>query len=485
MNESKRFVYYTCIVFHQNRLLLLMKKYFILLFFVLNIYTLLAQKKCNAVSIYFESNKCVLTRENTIEIKRVVSGVSPFKIAGVIIEGRSDTTGSEKANLILSQKRIDAALRSLKPLLDKNIPVESKNYGESNPASLTDMHRNRSIKIIFILDTLVNLAKQGEGEIWLNTKLLGYMDSCNFTLRVTPYINSYYNPAYYTYIPLSAKTGIVYKVQTFYNCFDVYIFPDSFYNPITHIGRFVPPADIWYCSADVDSINFSANTNMIQYDSISKNYYIITDCKTPGGACCAGAKKYCHSYTFVPEQTITHVTTLPYISDDYGLDTILVENEHVWQDWGCASSLKISLDSTPYLYSLAMFDSAYYYLKGKITQYRRTDTTTFEFLGEKYQTYEKIQIYQLQQKDYTSFASPTSKRLFVKTEPGYVPGYYLKEYDTLIPFEQIGKRKYRGFIIDFPTEFGLQQSDTIITQKDLRIRKRERKSATVFKIRFK
>lgn len=454
---------------------------FLLLLF--HTYNLHAQK-CNAVSIYFKTNKRTLTEENIAEIKRVITATPPFKIAGVVIEGRSDTTGAAKANLVLSQKRIDATLRTLKPLLDKNIPIEIKNYGESNPISLTDQSKNRSVKITFILDTLVNLAKQGEGEIWLNTKLLRNIDSCNFTVEITPYPNRHNER--YTSIPLAEKNGAYYHVTTFHNCFDVYVFPDSFYNPVTHIGRFDPPVFIAHCSNAADSMNFTYNADKMKHDPVSKSYYLIVDCTTPGGVCCGGVRHPCNSYVFVPEETMRHVTAFPYIDSYYKPDTIFVENERVWQDWGCVPSLIASLDTiTPYVYSVAMFDSAYYYLKGNIAQYKRTDTAVFIFLGEEYRVQFRTQIYQLNREDYISFASPTEKRLFIKAKRGYVPGYYLEHSDVFIPFKHIRNRKYRGYLIDFPTEFGLLQKDKgkLLYESELKKKLKTKKTKTLLKVK--
>ncbi|MFN8415629.1 MAG: OmpA family protein [Cytophagaceae bacterium] len=433
-------------------------------------------QECNAVSIYFGPGKYSLTKEDVIKIKHVISVASSYKIAKIIVEGHSDTTGSQKSNTILSQRRIDATVLALKPLLNSYTQIQTINNGELNPVSLTDLTLNRCTNITIILDTLINLGKQGEAELWLNTKkLLGEGKSCDFTMKVTGFNYKQWGDVYPA-IPLSDR-GKAYNVYIFNRCFSVYVLPDSFYNPVTHIGVFDPPLDLLHCSPDQDSLNFSYNADKILYDSISKSYYLIVDCHLPGGVCCAGAIPPCESIVFVPEQTMTHVTTFSYVRY-HRADTVVVRDELVWRDWKCTTNF----DESPNVYSIAMFDSTYYYLKGDIEQYKRTDTSSFLYLGEKYTRQYGQAIFQLKQEDYTSFTAPTGNYFVVKIKKGYVPGYYLNEYKKLIPFENIRKRKYKCYVIDFPTSIGLQKEDKVLLDKEVNIKKKTKKSGTYMKI---
>ncbi|WP_083921254.1 OmpA family protein [Cytophaga aurantiaca] len=440
---------------------------------------------CNEVSVYFKTNKSALTKQDAEKIKQSIASLKPFTFQSVRIEGYSDTTGSEKSNMLLSQKRIDAARRVLKPLIDTSVRIETINHGESKAASTNDLSKNRYAKITFVLDTLINIAEKGKGQIWLNLKSLYKPDLCNFQIRVWAYIRT--KSEYYSAIPIS-DTSNVYHVNTTNNCFNVYYFPKAFYNSITHIAKFPKAISIYSCSQSRDSINFSGYASEFQYDSISESYYLILDCNKTAGVCCA-TKGPCTSIFSVPEETSTHKTLLTRFAhfgyrEPQNGDTLFISDSLLWKKWYCDS-----FDYSDSIYSIAVFNSTYYYLNGKIRQYAVNDSLylrrgkfIFEMQGKKYYDTSATAFVILKRTDYTSFSSPTKKRLIVKAKRGSVPGYYVKEYDVVVPFEHVRGKRYIGYAINYPTEFGLQQNNTIIREKELNVKRKVKKSKTVIRL---
>jgi hypothetical protein len=442
--------------------------FLLLAFHVCNLYA----QTCNEVSVYFKPNKHTLTSQDVTEIQRTIVFMQPFTFHSIRIEGYCDTTGTEKSNSILSQKRIDSTQCALKLLIDTTVHIATINHGESDPLSLTDLSKNRRVRIVFVLDTLVNLVEKGKGEIWLNTKSFFCADSCH-SLRIVPQIDFKYTP----FIPMG-KDPEIYQIYVCHQClFGVYYFPKKFYNPLTHIGWF--PRHIKFRCDRSDSINFSQNADQMQYDSTSESYYIIYPCYQYPGVCC-DTRPNCTSFVFVPEETNTHKTSVRFYDHKaHQADTLFVSDSLVWKDWQCFSE-----EDSAGVYSIAMFDSTYCYLKGEIDKYRKKDTLSFEMNGEEYKYNSASNIYFLKQRDYTSFSSPTKNRLVVKAPRGYVPGFYLKDYNVIIPFEYIRKRKYKGYVIDYPFEFGLQHDTATIGTKELKVKKRIKKSKTVAKIKL-
>lgn len=433
---------------------------------------------CNEVPIYFKSNKYNLSVQDVTQIQKTIAFLGIFTFQSVLIEGYSDSIGTEKTNAILSQKRIDATLGVLKPLLEPAVRIETLNWGESRQISKTNLNENRCVKITFVLDTLVNLAKKGEGEIWLNTKSLDYFDFCNFYVRVLPRFD-HITESYSATLPLDTIPD-VYVIHMPNNCREVYYFPGSFYNPLTHIGKFTRHIPLLkrYYSKTTDSLDFTVNADKIKHDSITKSYYLIQECNHPGGWPCGGPIVFCNSLSFVPEETNSHQTKLTFYDfADREMDTIFVSDSLVWNDWKCMST-----KDSAYVYSIAIFDSTYHYLKGEIEQYRKGHNQ-FEMNDEKYNIHSAFNIYLLKRSDYISFSSHTNKRLFVKAKNGYVPGYYLKEYDTIISFEHIRGKRYKAYAIDYPIEFIIQNDTTIIEQKDLTIKQKVRKTKVWLKLK--
>ena len=113
---------------------------------LLNVCLVLAQNSSDQrIVVYFGNNMFVMDKS---ESKRLDSQLSCYHIREVTsVAGYTDSVGTQKSNLLLSQKRINWILNYLK----KNYPVRDnitvQNFGMSNPESRTDYALNRRVEI--------------------------------------------------------------------------------------------------------------------------------------------------------------------------------------------------------------------------------------------------------------------------------------------------------------------------------------------------
>lgn len=84
-------------------------------------------------NVFFELNAAELTRNSFVELDALVNYLTASANASIFIEGHTDNTGTESANLILSEKRARAIAQYL---IDKGIQKErisTKGFGASKP----------------------------------------------------------------------------------------------------------------------------------------------------------------------------------------------------------------------------------------------------------------------------------------------------------------------------------------------------------------
>ncbi|MCX2744042.1 OmpA family protein [Mangrovivirga sp. M17] len=105
------------------------------------------------VGVNFDVGKSQIEKENFATISKIEKVADIFEEASIIIEGHTDSQGSDKANLALSQDRADAVLTYL--LASTNIDksrFKTIGYGESKPVSNNETSlgrkQNRRIDVI-------------------------------------------------------------------------------------------------------------------------------------------------------------------------------------------------------------------------------------------------------------------------------------------------------------------------------------------------
>ncbi len=107
------------------------------------------------VGLNFASGSAELDTSNEFLLNQLARAIAIFPRCDVIVEGHTDSTGSDAMNLRLSQARADSVVKFL--TVDKNIPgfrIRAVGYGDSRPiANNEDVEgrdRNRRIDMLII-----------------------------------------------------------------------------------------------------------------------------------------------------------------------------------------------------------------------------------------------------------------------------------------------------------------------------------------------
>jgi len=126
--------------------------FFILLFFTSQI--TFAQEQ---FSIYFDTNKSILTPTENENLKQWVLDHQKVKI--VAINGFTDKDGSSELNDSLAQKRVDVIFSLIEKKLAIRSDFKSRSFGE-NHLQKQDKSKNRRVDIFYILQK--DLARENE-----------------------------------------------------------------------------------------------------------------------------------------------------------------------------------------------------------------------------------------------------------------------------------------------------------------------------------
>lgn len=106
------------------------------------------------LKVYFDTGKSVIKKQYYDELKMVGDGLNEHKNLKGVIEGHTDSVGSEKSNLALSQRRANA----VRDYIVKHFKISrkrlaAKGYGESKPiadnATAEGREQNRRIEAVF------------------------------------------------------------------------------------------------------------------------------------------------------------------------------------------------------------------------------------------------------------------------------------------------------------------------------------------------
>lgn len=111
------------------------------------------------VGIRFPPGRSTIDAAASALLKKVQEAINLFPGASLVVEGHTDSSGSDSANLILSQDRADAVRQHLVDALGLDPEkVSSVGYGESRPVASNETAagraRNRRIDLIIHVDPI-------------------------------------------------------------------------------------------------------------------------------------------------------------------------------------------------------------------------------------------------------------------------------------------------------------------------------------------
>ena len=84
-------------------------------------------------SIYFEFNKATITKESQLSLNKIVNVLNEYPEMKLDIGAHTDNKGSDKYNMVLSQKRAKSTVDYLTSKGISRDRLTYKGYGESKP----------------------------------------------------------------------------------------------------------------------------------------------------------------------------------------------------------------------------------------------------------------------------------------------------------------------------------------------------------------
>lgn len=115
-----------------------------------------ADKDIRLKNLQFKFNTDILTKSSEKEVSRIVKVLSQYTIRKIVVEGHTDSKGSDHYNLSLSQKRAEKVRQILiKRLNLESSQVEAIGFGEARPVTTNAtekgrlMNRRVDLKIYF------------------------------------------------------------------------------------------------------------------------------------------------------------------------------------------------------------------------------------------------------------------------------------------------------------------------------------------------
>lgn len=95
-------------------------------------------------SLEFPKSEAIIKPENFALLKKVEDVIESFESSNVIVEGHTDSTGGEKLNKKLSEKRAEAVKEYLQVNADKLTEIEAKGYGYDKPLATNKTPEGRA-----------------------------------------------------------------------------------------------------------------------------------------------------------------------------------------------------------------------------------------------------------------------------------------------------------------------------------------------------
>ena len=121
-----------------------------------------SKEACNVLdrftlTINFAFNKAKITKHDAIELKKAIAFIKKYPGAKIRLEGNTDSIGTEKYNMKLSEKRADATKAYLVRVGHADASkISTLGYGESKPVASNKTRKgraqNRRVEILILRD---------------------------------------------------------------------------------------------------------------------------------------------------------------------------------------------------------------------------------------------------------------------------------------------------------------------------------------------
>ena len=101
--------------------------------------------KPETLGVVFATNSAIIKSSYESKFTKYVNYLNKVSTASVIVEGHTDSIGSQKSNQVLSEKRANSAKAKLVDMGVNSARIEAIGYGEKKPLVKNDTEENRQI----------------------------------------------------------------------------------------------------------------------------------------------------------------------------------------------------------------------------------------------------------------------------------------------------------------------------------------------------
>ena len=117
--------------------------------------------------LLFSTDSATLNANSQYNIEKLARILSRYDDTNVVVEGHTDTTGSEASNQILSERRADSVATLLRAYGVSDYRLSAIGYGETRPVATNETEAGRRLNrrvevLIYASDELKRQAETGE-----------------------------------------------------------------------------------------------------------------------------------------------------------------------------------------------------------------------------------------------------------------------------------------------------------------------------------
>jgi|GEM_PF-4304231 len=273
---------------------------------------------CGKKTVYFKSNKAVLTKEYQLEIDSLLSRLSPDTTYLFELHGRTDNRKEDDYNTVLAQKRI-GAVKEYIFLRHKKATFIELNHGESVPVS-EDHKLNRCVDIYFLPlqrgDAIVLKGSNGE-KVSLGAYQFRECGYCTSNVRVTSELKEH---------EMNAKNEMVKRLNTRIEtdchtinqseCIEIELrIPSHVYNSPDSIKLPRPLYVYNCCSTRKDSIRLKEIEEFpADFDTVTNEYIVQIPCYEFYNycMCCDSRTAPCYDFQYDVPTSFSNLHTFLY-----------------------------------------------------------------------------------------------------------------------------------------------------------------------------
>ena len=107
-------------------------------------------------NVLFDFDKSTLKPEGKAEVDKLVAELKKFPKDTVLVEGHTDSTGTDEYNMALGQRRADSVKKYMLEMGIEDGRVSTKSFGEGTPAVANDTKANRALNRRAVFNVTIN-----------------------------------------------------------------------------------------------------------------------------------------------------------------------------------------------------------------------------------------------------------------------------------------------------------------------------------------